>query len=106
MFTLRTTWLAAFALGLGCLLLPGLDVGAGDKKTDDKKKQDGPKTNSQFKTTPIELKLKDGKVSYAGELTDKDVSVQKHYFKVFTVQLEKGKTYRIDHRDRGGDPKF
>jgi thiol-disulfide isomerase/thioredoxin len=103
MCNIRRTWLMAFLLMLGCLL-SGVD--AGDKKTNDKTKQDGPKTNSRFQAKPIELNLKDGKASYAGDLTDMDAAFQKHYFKVFTVQLEKGKTYRIDHKDRGGDPKF
>jgi thiol-disulfide isomerase/thioredoxin len=103
MLNFRELWLAAFLLMLGCLLT-GVD--AGDKKSNDKSNQDGPKTNSQFKAKPIELNMKDGKASYAGDLTEMDAAFQKRYFKVFTVQLEKGKTYRIDHKDRGGDPKF
>jgi thiol-disulfide isomerase/thioredoxin len=102
--------LGGIAARAGCFLLTGVSVGAGDQKSEDKKierkKKDGPKTNSRFQAKPIELNLKDGKVSYPGDLTDKDAAFQKHHSKVFTVNLEKGKTYRIDHKDRGDDPQF
>ncbi len=61
---------------------------------------------SQFTAKPMELKLKAGKASYTGELTDKDGVVKGHFYKVFTVKLEAGKTYRIDHKDAGDDPAF
>jgi thiol-disulfide isomerase/thioredoxin len=35
-------------------------------------------------------------------LNDKDAAWGKHRFKIYTVELEQGKTYRFDHRD-GGD---
>lgn len=53
---------------------------------------------SVFKGQSLELKAKDGKGTYAGELTDDDASAAKHYYKLFTIRLEKGKVYRIDHR--------
>ena len=62
-------------------------------------------SNSRFQGQARELKLKDGKASFIGELSSKDNLVLKSYYKLFTVQLEKGKTYRID-RATGGDPKF
>lgn len=60
-------------------------------------------TGSKFQGKPMELKLKDGKAIYEGELTPKDATAQGRYFKLFTVQLEQGKVYRIDHR--AGDQK-
>jgi len=64
------------------------------------------KTNSRFQGKAMEFALKDGKGTQIGELTEKDPVVQQHYFKIYTVQLEKGKTYRIDYKDAGDDPKF
>ncbi len=61
-------------------------------------------TGSRFAGTPIELKLKDGKASYSGELNEKDASVFKRSFKLFTVELEKGTTYRLEVR--ADDPKL
>jgi thiol-disulfide isomerase/thioredoxin len=52
---------------------------------------------SIFKGNATELKDKDGKGRYEGELTDKDPVVRNHYYKVFTFKMEEGKTYRIDH---------
>jgi thiol-disulfide isomerase/thioredoxin len=112
----RKIFLTAGLLVLGCFLLTG-SITAGDKKPEDKKveKKAGDtksagevasKTVSRFNAKAIELKLKNDMVSYPGELTDADATLQNHYYKVFTVVLEKGKTYRIDHKDRGGDPKF
>src|SRR5262249_5576113 len=62
-------------------------------------------TVSKFKGEAIPLKLQDGKASYSGELNEKDPTAFKHYYKIFTVELEKGKTYRIDYKDDSGDPK-
>ena len=53
---------------------------------------------SIFKSKAIELKLKDDKASYAGELNQQDGMALMHYYKVFTVKLEAGKAYRIDHK--------
>lgn len=53
---------------------------------------------SMFKGKTLELKATGGKSVYAGELTDADPVVTKHYYKLFTVKLEKGKVYRIDYR--------
>ena len=69
--------------------------------------QAGAATASMFKAgKAIELTLKDGKASYTGELTKDDAVVRLHHFKVFTIKLEGGKTYRIEHRDAGDDAKF
>jgi hypothetical protein len=56
---------------------------------------------SMFKAKAIELKFKDGKAKYSGELNDQDGLARDHYYKVFTIKLEAGKTYRID--ERSGD---
>lgn len=61
---------------------------------------------SEFAAAPIELTLKDGKTSYTGELTVKDAGLKKHFYKVFTVQLEKGIDYRIDLKNAGANPGF
>jgi hypothetical protein len=61
---------------------------------------------SKFKGTPIELKIKDGKATHAGELNEKDPTAFKHYYKLFTVELEEGKTYRIDLKNAGEDKNF
>jgi len=95
MLTFRTTGLAALLLSAASLLLASAPVRAGEKK----------KESIFTEGKPIPLKLKDGKVSYDGELTDKDVSVKDHYYKIFTVTLESGKTYKIDMRHKD-DPKF
>jgi hypothetical protein len=60
---------------------------------------------SVFKAKGIELKLKAGKARYEGALTDKDPVAFRPY-KLFTVQLEEGKSYQIDHRSNGDDKKF
>lgn len=102
MLNRRRIWLTAVSLGLGCLALlvsAQAFVTAGEKKAD-------AGSASRFKAKPIELVPKGGKVTYAGELTGEDAKFQNHYFKVFTVQLEKGKVYRIDHKNAGDDPKF
>jgi thiol-disulfide isomerase/thioredoxin len=64
----------------------------------------GADTVSIFKGKAIELKMKDGKARYEGELTRDDPVTQNHYYKLFTVKLEAGKTYRIDHASE--DEKF
>jgi thiol-disulfide isomerase/thioredoxin len=61
---------------------------------------------SKFTAKAIELKLKNGKVTHESYFNDEDPVVQNHYYKVFTVKLEKDTTYRIDHKDRGDDPMF
>ena len=61
---------------------------------------------SRFKGDVIKLALKDGKASHAGELVNEDPVFQAHHYKIFTVALEEGKTYRIDHLDAGDDGKF
>jgi thiol-disulfide isomerase/thioredoxin len=57
--------------------------------------------NSRFQAKAITLTLKDGKASDTNELNAKDAVFQKHFFKIFTVNLDKGKTYRFDNRDLG-----
>jgi thiol-disulfide isomerase/thioredoxin len=102
MFNSRRIALTAFLLALGCLPFSRSATRAEEKKTETKQ----PDTVSNFKGKPVTLTLKDGKVAYPGVLNSEDAVFQKHYFKVFTVTLEAGKTYRIDHKERGGDPKF
>lgn len=58
---------------------------------------------SIFKAKPLELKWKDGKASYTGELEASDAVALKHHYKLFTVNLEEGKTYQIDHRSKDFD---
>jgi hypothetical protein len=55
-------------------------------------------TVSMFKGPATELTLKAGKASAAGLLDEKAPIVRNHYFRVFTLKMEEGKTYRIDHR--------
>lgn len=90
---------------LGCFCL---SAAGGEKK------QETPKLASKFTGKPIDLTLKDGKVEYPTEFDDNDATLTVrtpgkvlHFrYKVFTVHLEAGKTYRIDHRGTGGDDKF
>jgi thiol-disulfide isomerase/thioredoxin len=53
----------------------------------------------------IALTLKDGKARYTGELTEDDTACTSGYFKVFSIKLEAGNTYRIDYREAGYNPK-
>ncbi len=104
MLSFRRIWLTASLLGLGCLLLAGAGVGAEEKKKEEKKKAG---TTSRFPGKTIDLKLKDGKALQEAEFTENDPkALGRFHYKVFTVQLEKGKIYRIDHRGNGDDPKF
>jgi hypothetical protein len=52
-------------------------------------------TGSRYIGQAIELKLKDGKTTRNGELTEQDRSAFKRYYQIFTVRLEKDKSYRI-----------
>jgi hypothetical protein len=61
---------------------------------------------SKFKGAPIELKVKDGKAIYAGELNEKDPTAFKHYYKLFTIELQQGKSYQIDLMNAGADKNF
>jgi len=65
---------------------------------------DASSINSAFVGKAIPLVLKDGKARHEGELTADDPTVANKFYKVFTIQLDTGKTYRIDHR--GGSPGF
>ena len=99
MLSIRNLLLLGFLLGLG---LCAAGANAGEKKQDEKKK-----LASKFVGKTIELKLKDAKVEYPAEFDEKDPKAfNQFHYKVFTVQLEQGKIYRIDHRGTGGDPKF
>ena len=98
----RKRWIMAFLFVLGCSVLSGVNVGAEEKKQEAKRKV---VLASKYVGKAIELKLTDGKVNYPAELNEKDPKAFDRYYKVFSVQLEKGKTYRIDQRDRG-DPQF
>jgi hypothetical protein len=61
---------------------------------------------SKFKGKAIPLAMKDGKAFYSGELNEKDPSAFKHYYKLFSVELEADKTYRIDYKNAGEDKNF
>ena len=101
MLNFRKLWLAASLLALGCGLLAVVEAGAEEKKQDDKK------VVSKFVGKTIELKLTDGKVKHEAEFDKDDAkALGRFHYKVFTVQLEQGKIYKIDHRGSGGDPKF
>ncbi len=104
MLSYRNRMLAAFLVGLGCLCGA---AGAGDKKQDEKKQEEKKKSVSKFSGKAIELKLKDAKVEYPTEFSNDDPKAfNQFHYKIFTVQLEQGKIYRIDHRGTGDDPKF
>jgi thiol-disulfide isomerase/thioredoxin len=92
--------LLTFLLALSGLVLSIVQVQADDKKKEEKKNV------SQFKGEAKELKMKDGKASFKGELDSDDPTVRNHYYKIFTVKLEAGKTYRIDYKEAGGDDQF
>jgi hypothetical protein len=97
---------AAFMLGLSWLLVAGLDLGAQEKTPGKDKGDKEPKTKSKFtEGKAIELKLKDGKAKYSGELTAKDPALNDHFYKIFTIKLEAGKTYKLEQRS-DGDPIF
>src|SRR5260370_19679135 len=89
-----------FLLALGVMLLSIVQSQADEKKKEEKK------SVSQFKGAGAELKMKDGKATFKGELTDDDPVVRNHYYKVFTVKLEAGKTYRIDYKETRGYAHF
>jgi thiol-disulfide isomerase/thioredoxin len=102
MLNIRKPWLTAFHFVLGYSVLSGVNAGAGEKKQEDKKNV---VLASKYVGKAIELKLTDGKANYPAELNEKDPKAFDRYYKVFSVELEKGKTYRIDQRHRG-DPQF
>lgn len=52
---------------------------------------------SMFQAKGSELKLAGGKGKFEGEITTDDANAKNHFYKLFTVKLEAGKTYRIDH---------
>ena len=60
-------------------------------------------TGSKFTGKASELKLKDDKTTYVGELTVKDPAAFRRYYKLFSIPLEHDKTYRIENR--AADPK-
>jgi hypothetical protein len=60
-------------------------------------------TGTIFTGKASELKLKDDKTTYVGELTEKDPAAFRRYYKLFSVPLEQDKTYRIENR--AADPK-
>jgi hypothetical protein len=60
-------------------------------------------TGSKFTGKASELKLKVGKTTYVGELSEKDPAAFKRYYKLFTVPLEKDQSYLIENR--AADPK-
>jgi Ca2+-binding EF-hand superfamily protein len=48
--------------------------------------------------TPVELKLSNGQVTYDGRIEEADEPYRgKKSYRVLTIQLERGKTYQIDH---------
>jgi len=88
----RTTWLAVAMLTSS--LMAAAPAWAGDA------------TASRFKGKASELKITDGKATVTAELTSDDPTVQAHHFKIFNVNFEAGKTYRIEYKNAGDDPKF
>src|SRR5262245_2260176 len=93
------TLLIAALVGLACSLVAG--HASAEKK--------GPKqkTTSRFFGDTSPLKMADDKLKHAAELDDEAPRFQgQHSFKVYTVQLEKDKTYRIDLKNTGDDAKF
>ena len=60
-------------------------------------------TGSRFVTKAIPLKLSDGKATYKGELTETDGTAHKRAYKLFKVEVEQDKTYRIEAH--AADPK-
>ena len=97
MCNIRNSWSMVLLLGMGGLALTGVTADAGgDKKVG----------ASIFQGKTIALTMKDGKASFTGELSDTDLAVRNHHFKIFTVQFEQGKTYRIDYKATGDDPQF
>ena len=104
MLSVRNRMLFAALIGLGCLCGA---AGAGEKNQEEKKQEEKKKSVSKFSGKTIELKLKDGKVEYPTEFANEDPKAfNQFHYKIFTVQLEQGKIYRIDHRGTGDDPKF
>ena len=85
-------WLTACALVCVGLLIGRVDVRAGDKQGGTP--APGGKA-SIFKANGTALDLKDAKGKYDGELNADDPQVQNHYYKIFLVKMETGKTYRI-----------
>jgi len=55
-------------------------------------------TGSRFVGKAIALKLVGGKTIYKGELNEMDATVHRRPYKVFTVELDKDKAYRIEAR--------
>jgi thiol-disulfide isomerase/thioredoxin len=104
MLSVRNRILFAALIGLGCLCGA---AGAGEKNQEEKKQEEKKKSVSKFSGNAIELMLKEGKVEYPAEFTNDDPKAfNQFHYKIFTVQLEQGKIYRIDHRGTGDDPKF
>ena len=60
-------------------------------------------TGSRFHGKPVELALRNGKTTYPGELDEKDPAALQRYYKLFSVKMEKDKTYRVE--GRADDPK-
>jgi hypothetical protein len=60
-------------------------------------------TGSKFKGKAIAFNLKDRKGRSLGELTENDNVAFKRYYKLYTLELEKDKTCRIENR--ADDPK-
>ena len=53
-------------------------------------------TGSRFQGKPIGLNLKDGKATQRGELDEKAPAALQRYYTLFSVHLEKDKTYRFE----------
>lgn len=88
----RTTiWMASCVLGMAGTLLAGVNLHAGEKT------KAGGANPSIFKAAPASLKIDASKAKFDGEITTDDPVTQKHYYKIFAVKLEQGKSYRIDH---------
>src|SRR5258708_3532807 len=86
-------WSPLCVLALGCLLLGGMSITAGDKKTD--KKKEPSKSKVPVFSASAELKADDEKDTKAG-LTGSPR-------KVFALKLTGGTTYQIDLKSKNFD---
>jgi hypothetical protein len=97
MFNIRSTWMAACLLALSCLLLSGVNRGAGDKK-EDKKTQEKNKEEPKKKPKPLLHKSEELKAD-----DKKDTKRTKSPCKIYGVKLTEGTKYQIDLKSKDFD---
>jgi hypothetical protein len=97
MLNFRSTWLAACLLALSCLLLSGVNRGAGDKK-EDKKKDEKKKEEPKKKPKPLLHKSEELKAD-----DKKDTKRTKSPCKIYGVKLTEGTKYQIDLKSKDFD---